>query len=147
MPDTPPIRSLDELRQTIATLPEADADAIAAVRRREPQLTKPPGSLGRLEQITEWLAGWQGRHPPLLGEGRKGEMKVRQDFRFQVVNADASAAGGYAFPIEATAQKDAHETDEVGVRKPDRPAKTAKSFVKILGNKRGFSNKVLRAAR
>lgn len=95
MSATPPIRSLDELRQSIATLPEADADAIAAVRRREPQLTKPPGSLGRLEQITEWLAAWQGRHPPLLGEVRAAVFAG---------NHGVAAQGVSAFPPEVTVQ-------------------------------------------
>jgi len=33
-------------------------------------LTKPAGSLGRLEGLTEWLATWQGRHPPKLDHPR-----------------------------------------------------------------------------
>ena len=32
--------------------------------RRQAELTKPPGSLGRLEEIAEWLAAWQGRARP-----------------------------------------------------------------------------------
>ena len=31
------------------------------------QLTKPPGALGRLEAIAEWLCAWQGHHPPKTG--------------------------------------------------------------------------------
>ena len=40
----------------------ARADCIA----REPTLTKPAGSLGRLEEITLHLSSWQGYHPPRL---------------------------------------------------------------------------------
>ena len=40
--------------------------AAAKVRARESTLTKPPGSLGRLEEIVEWLAAWQGRAPPAV---------------------------------------------------------------------------------
>ncbi len=46
-------------------LPSADLDAIATVRARQNVLTKPQGSLGRLEDLVEWLAGWQRRAPTL----------------------------------------------------------------------------------
>jgi len=45
-------------------LPDADEAAIDAVRRRNAELTKPPGSLGRLEEIAAWVAGWQGKARP-----------------------------------------------------------------------------------
>ena len=45
-------------------MPGPDEAAVAAVRARDARLTKPPGSLGRLEEIAEWLAAWQGREPP-----------------------------------------------------------------------------------
>ncbi len=35
-----------------------------ATRSRESTLVKPRGALGRLEEISEWLSGWQGHHPP-----------------------------------------------------------------------------------
>jgi nicotinate-nucleotide--dimethylbenzimidazole phosphoribosyltransferase len=54
----------DDIRQIISGLPSPDLDAAAAVRERDAQLTKPPGSLGRLERIAEWLAAWQGRKQP-----------------------------------------------------------------------------------
>ena len=45
----------------VATLPGADADAIEAATIRQQQLTKPAGSLGKLEEdIAVWMAGWQG---------------------------------------------------------------------------------------
>ncbi|MCB9944165.1 MAG: nicotinate-nucleotide--dimethylbenzimidazole phosphoribosyltransferase [Geminicoccaceae bacterium] len=44
----------------------AHADAYAAARARQNQLTKPPGALGRLEDLACWLAGWQGREKPSL---------------------------------------------------------------------------------
>ena len=47
-------------------MPGPDADAAAATRARERTLTKPPGALGRLEEIAEWLAAWQGRAPPAV---------------------------------------------------------------------------------
>jgi len=51
-------RPFDDIRALIGAMPEPDAAALAAVRAREAQLTKPAGSLGRLEEITQWLAAW-----------------------------------------------------------------------------------------
>ena len=49
----------DDIRRLITTMPGPDEAAVEAVRLRDRQLTKPPGSLGRLERIAEWLAAWQ----------------------------------------------------------------------------------------
>ena len=46
--------------------PEGDDAAVAAVRARNAQLTKPEGSLGALEDLVEHLARWQGRPSPKL---------------------------------------------------------------------------------
>ncbi|MCB2055351.1 MAG: nicotinate-nucleotide--dimethylbenzimidazole phosphoribosyltransferase [Geminicoccaceae bacterium] len=46
------------------TCPSGAAEA--AARARQAQLTKPPGSLGRLEDVACWLAGWQDRERPRL---------------------------------------------------------------------------------
>jgi nicotinate-nucleotide--dimethylbenzimidazole phosphoribosyltransferase len=56
----------DDFRALLGKMPAADGEAIAKVRARDAILTKPPGSLGRLETIVEWLAGWQGRAPPVV---------------------------------------------------------------------------------
>jgi nicotinate-nucleotide--dimethylbenzimidazole phosphoribosyltransferase len=45
-------------------LPDPDEDARTRARERNAQLLKPSGSLGRLEQLVEWMAAWQGCHPP-----------------------------------------------------------------------------------
>ena len=58
--------TLDELRRAAERLPEPHAAAAAAARARQATLTKPPGSLGRLEELAAWLAGWQGRAMPRL---------------------------------------------------------------------------------
>ena len=42
----------------LADLPAADAAARAAAEERQAQLTKPAGSLGRLEEIALFMAGW-----------------------------------------------------------------------------------------
>jgi nicotinate-nucleotide--dimethylbenzimidazole phosphoribosyltransferase len=64
MLDTQARRPFDDIRKLIHELPGPDETAAAAARERDRQLTKPPGALGRLEEIVEWLARWQGRHPP-----------------------------------------------------------------------------------
>lgn len=60
------IDSLETFRRRLTDLPGPDARAAGEARSRQEQLTKPQGSLGRLEELAVWLAGWQGRHPPTL---------------------------------------------------------------------------------
>ncbi len=67
---TPALVSLDEVAGTLAHLPGPDEAAQQAARARDALLTKPPGALGRLEALAEWLAAWQGRHPPRLDRPR-----------------------------------------------------------------------------
>lgn len=57
-------RPFDDVRALLAQMPGPDLAAAAKVRARDAQLTKPAGSLGRLEGLAEWLAAWQGRAPP-----------------------------------------------------------------------------------
>jgi len=54
----------DDIRRLLKDLPGPDEEAAAAVRARDSRLTKPPGALGKLEYLAEWLARWQGRHSP-----------------------------------------------------------------------------------
>ena len=58
--------SLDEIRALLRELPGPDLEAREAAADRQARLTKPAGSLGRLEDLALWLATWQGRHPPQL---------------------------------------------------------------------------------
>jgi nicotinate-nucleotide--dimethylbenzimidazole phosphoribosyltransferase len=53
------------LLQLLAALPAADRGAMARARARQAELTKPPGSLGRLEDLAVWLHGWRGSTPRL----------------------------------------------------------------------------------
>lgn len=46
--------------------PDGDEAAVAAVRRRDARLTKPAGSLGRMEELVEFLARWQGKPEPTM---------------------------------------------------------------------------------
>ena len=68
MPDNQNMKSaaptLAEIARLFDDLPGPDVEAAEATRAREAELLKPPGALGRLERICEWLSAWQGRHPP-----------------------------------------------------------------------------------
>ena len=89
------ISSLAELQAACRALPAGNATAAATVAAREAQLTKPPGSLGRLEDIVAWLARWQGRSPPRLD---------RVDVLVFAGNHGVVAQGVSAYPAEVTAQ-------------------------------------------
>jgi nicotinate-nucleotide--dimethylbenzimidazole phosphoribosyltransferase len=56
----------DDIRRACRSLPPGDEAAAAAVRARQVTLTKPAGSLGRLEELAEWAARWQRRAIPVL---------------------------------------------------------------------------------
>ncbi len=56
----------DDIRNLVRSMPGPDEEALMAVRARDSQLTKPAGSLGRLEEIAEWLAAWSGKAQPAV---------------------------------------------------------------------------------
>ena len=58
------------MRRILRDLPGPDQTAQTEVVRHQAELTKPPGSLGRLEEIVEWLAAWQGRAHPRVERPR-----------------------------------------------------------------------------
>ncbi|SCA55811.1 Nicotinate-nucleotide--dimethylbenzimidazole phosphoribosyltransferase [Candidatus Terasakiella magnetica] len=60
----PHVKSLDDIREVLKVLPEFSQSAKQQADAREPQLTKPEGSLGRLEEVSHWVARWQGSYPP-----------------------------------------------------------------------------------
>ena len=76
-------------------LPAADAGSRAAAAARQANLTKPPGSLGRLEEIAIFLAGWQRRERPRLDRGRVAVFAG---------NHGVAARGVSAYPADVTAQ-------------------------------------------
>ena len=90
-----PPASLDELRALIASLPDGDEPAARAAAAREGQLTKPAGALGRLEELSAWLARWQGRHPPRIDRPRVAVFAG---------NHGVAARGVSAYPPAVTAQ-------------------------------------------
>ena len=73
-----------------------DAGAAAAARARQDTLAKPPGALGRLEDLSVWIASCQGQCPP------------RQFERARVVvfagDHGVARSGVSAYPPEVTAQ-------------------------------------------
>ncbi|WP_144207302.1 nicotinate-nucleotide--dimethylbenzimidazole phosphoribosyltransferase [Mycobacterium tilburgii] len=73
-----------------------DAAAAAAARSRQDTLTKPRGALGRLEDLSVWVASCQGQCPP------------RQFERARVVvfagDHGVARSGVSAYPPEVTAQ-------------------------------------------
>src|SRR5438046_6657720 len=90
-----PVTDLDEIRGLIAHLPGPDLEAATAAAVRERQLTKPAGSLGRLEELAAWLATWQGRHPPRIDHPRTVVFAA---------NHGVAARGVSAYPASVTAQ-------------------------------------------
>jgi len=75
--------------------PSGDEAAVAAVRERDLQLTKPPGSLGMLEELVEFLARWQGKASPTLDNPMVAIFAA---------NHGVTDQGVSAFPREVTAQ-------------------------------------------
>lgn len=55
-----------DIRRLLTEMPGPDEEAAAAIRARDARLTKPPGALGRLEGLVEWLGTWQGKAVPSL---------------------------------------------------------------------------------
>ncbi len=56
----------DDFRNLLDKLPAADAAARARVEALFAKAAKPAHSLGRIEDIAAWLAGWTGRAPPVV---------------------------------------------------------------------------------
>jgi nicotinate-nucleotide--dimethylbenzimidazole phosphoribosyltransferase len=57
---------MELLDRTINMIKPLDKEAIAAARARQETLTKPTGSLGRLEDLSIQLAGIQGKARPKI---------------------------------------------------------------------------------
>ncbi|PTX56615.1 nicotinate-nucleotide-dimethylbenzimidazole phosphoribosyltransferase [Litoreibacter ponti] len=87
--------TLSDFAALVAAGPNADASARADAEARNGQLTKPPGALGRLEDLAIWYASWRGTDRPTLDAP-------------QIVifagNHGVCAQSVSAFPPEVTAQ-------------------------------------------
>lgn len=56
----------DDIRALIGQMPGASTECVEIIRGRDAQLVKPARSLGRMEEIVEWLAAWQARSQPRI---------------------------------------------------------------------------------
>lgn len=92
---TAPFASFDDFRALLADLPGPDQEAVSAAAARNGALTKPPGALGRLEELAIWYAGWRGTARPAL--------EAPQVVVFAGSHG-ITAQGVSAFPSEVTAQ-------------------------------------------
>ena len=90
-----PFSTLAEFKALLKAANGPDAAAIQAAQERNGQLTKPPGALGRLEELAIWVAGWQGNGRP--------ELNAPQVVVF-AGNHGVTAQGVSAFPAEVTEQ-------------------------------------------
>src|SRR4051812_31850999 len=86
---------LDDIGPLCRELPKGDSRAAEAAAARQQVLTKPPGSLGRLEELAIWLARWQGRDRPRLD---------RIVIKVFAGNHGIAARGVSAYPAEVTVQ-------------------------------------------
>jgi nicotinate-nucleotide--dimethylbenzimidazole phosphoribosyltransferase len=87
--------NLDDFRAALAAAPAVDAKAMGEAEERNGQLTKPPGALGRLEDMAIWYAGWRGNPRPSI--------EAPQVIVF-AGNHGVTAQGVSAFPAEVTEQ-------------------------------------------
>lgn len=87
--------TLDELRALLREMPTADKAAETGAAERNAQLTKPPGALGRLEELAQWYAGWRADARPWI--------EAPQVIVF-AGNHGVAARGVSAFPPEVTVQ-------------------------------------------
>ena len=83
----------DDIRNLFAQMPQAATPMVDDVRARDAQLTKPAGALGRLEEMVEFLAAWQGKSKPTI---------LRPMVAVFAANHGVVAQGVSAFPPEVT---------------------------------------------
>lgn len=92
---TAPFATLAAFRTTLEGFLGPDMASIAGAKDRNAQLTKPPGALGRLEDLAIWYAGWRDTDRPRIAAP-------------QVIifagNHGVCAQGVSAFPPEVTVQ-------------------------------------------
>ncbi len=95
MLDRQPVASFAEIRQILREFPGPDLEAATRTADREKVLTKPTGALARLEEVTQWLATWQGKHPPAVNHPRVAVFAG---------NHGVADLGVSAYPKEVTTQ-------------------------------------------
>lgn len=90
-----PFTTISTFRDALANTPGPDVAATTGAQDRNGQLTKPPGALGRLEDLAIWYAGWRGDAQP--------QIKAPQVIIF-AGNHGVCDQGVSAFPPEVTVQ-------------------------------------------
>lgn len=70
MTSLPKFSSLEAVSALAADLPSYDSAAAEAAVARQNTLTKPPGSLGRLEELSVFMAGWRGTAQPDINKAQ-----------------------------------------------------------------------------
>lgn len=122
---------MDQTAAWLQPLPAPDMNAAEAARRRQAVLTKPPGSLGRLEMLAIELAGQQGRERPSVERVRitvfaadhgvcaEGVSAFPQSVTTQMVHN--FAAGGAAISVLARCTGATLEVVDVGTVSPPGP--------------------------
>jgi nicotinate-nucleotide--dimethylbenzimidazole phosphoribosyltransferase len=85
--------TLEEIALLVRDFPGPDQESATTAVAHERDLAKPRQALGRLEELAEWLATWQGRHPPRI---------ERPNVSVFAGNHGIVAKGVAAFPSEVT---------------------------------------------
>ncbi|WP_419739805.1 nicotinate-nucleotide--dimethylbenzimidazole phosphoribosyltransferase [Ruegeria sp.] len=91
----PELNDLNTFRDALTSAPGPDMAAADGAAERNGQLTKPPGALGRLEDLAIWYAAWRGDARP--------QVAAPQVIVF-AGNHGVTAQGVSAFPPEVTVQ-------------------------------------------
>ncbi|MGZ0187084.1 MAG: nicotinate-nucleotide--dimethylbenzimidazole phosphoribosyltransferase [Alphaproteobacteria bacterium] len=98
--------SLAEIATLVAEFPGPDLESATKVLERDRLLAKPRGGLGALEPMVEWLATWQGRHPPRMERpavavfaGNHGI--AAKDVSTRSIEATANRVAGYGAGLGA----------------------------------------------
>jgi nicotinate-nucleotide--dimethylbenzimidazole phosphoribosyltransferase len=92
---TASFKTVSEFEALVSSGPKPDDAAMDAARARDAQLTKPAGSLGRMEDLAIWVAGWQGNPRPMIAQPHVIVFAG---------NHGVASEGVSAFPAEVTAQ-------------------------------------------
>ncbi len=87
--------NLNEFKEILQSQPIANSDIKDRAFERNSQLTKPPGALGRLEELSIWFSSWHGNEVPTITSPQVAVFAG---------NHGVTTQGVSAFPQEVTAQ-------------------------------------------
>ncbi len=90
-----PFQTRSDFMDLLQSIPGPDSVAFDAAKARDAVLTKPPGALGRLEEIAAWYASWRGQAAPYI---------TNPQIVIFAGNHGVTAQGISAFPPEVTVQ-------------------------------------------